>query len=223
MKRVNITRPTLNYIDNESYKSLRTNLLFCGEDKKVIALTSCTPNEGKSTVTLNLALSLAESGKKVLMIDADLRKSVQINKTDVDEEVLGLSHYLSKQVALKDILYATNFTNFHIIYAGVFPPNPVELLGNSRFKELLKMFREVYDYILIDTPPLGSVIDAAVIADECDGSILVIASGEISYNLAQDVKMQLEKCKCPVLGAILNKVDASSSSYYGKYYGTEVK
>ena len=94
MKEVNIYRPELDYSANESYKSLRTNLLFCGEEKKVIAVTSCTPNEGKSTVSLNLALSLADSGKKVLMIDADLRKSVLVGRTEVDGEVKGLSHLL---------------------------------------------------------------------------------------------------------------------------------
>ena len=177
MKHVNIYRSQLEYSENESYKSLRTNLFFCGEEKKTIAVTSCTPNEGKSTVSLNLAMSLADSGKKVLFIEADLRKSVLIGRTEVEEEIKGLSHFLSYQV------------------------------------------RKLYDYVIIDTPPLGSVIDGAVIADECDGSVLVIESGAISYRFAREVKEQLEKCNSPVLGVILNKVDMNKQEYYGKYYG----
>ena len=112
MKEVTITRQDLDYNSNESYKSLRTNLLFCGEDKKVIAITSCTPNEGKSTVSLNLALSLADSGKKVLFIDADLRKSVLTGRTEVAGEITGLSSMLSHQAAVEDIIYGTNFPGF---------------------------------------------------------------------------------------------------------------
>ena len=118
MKEVNIYRPMLDYSANESYKSLRTNLLFCGEEKKVIAITSCTPNEGKSTVSLNLALSLADSGKKVLLIDADLRKSVLLGRTEVDQEIKGLSHLLSHQETIENVIYATNIPRFNIIYAN---------------------------------------------------------------------------------------------------------
>lgn len=219
MKEVRITRQELDYSSNESYKSLRTNLLFCGEDKKVIAITSCTPNEGKSTVSLNLALSLADSGKKVLFIDADLRKSVLTGRTDVTEDIKGLSSLLSHQETVEDIIYATNYPNFHIIYAGQVPPNPAELLGGKYFKRFLQAVRKVYDYVIIDTPPLGSVIDSAVIADECDGAIIVLESGVISYRFAQKVKNQLMKSECPILGVILNKVDMSKQGYYGKYYG----
>lgn len=219
MKEVSISRPELDYSSNESYKSLRTNLLFCGEDKKVIAITSCTPSEGKSTVSLNLAMSLADSGKKVLFIDADLRKSVMMGRTEVNGEVKGLSHLLSHQETLENVIYATNIPRFHMIYAGAVPPNPAELLGSQYFKKFLAAIRKVYDYVIIDSPPLGSVIDGAVIADECDGSIMVIESGTISYRFAQEVKDQLARCNCPILGVILNKVDMSKQGYYGKYYG----
>ena len=217
MKEVNIYRPALDYSANESYKSLRTNLLFCGEEKKVIAITSCTANEGKSTVSLNLALSLSDSGKKVLLIDADLRKSVLMGRTEVEEQVKGLSHLLSHQETLENVIYATNIPRFHVIYAGTVPPNPAELLGGEYFKRVLSVVRKVYDYIIIDTPPLGRVIDSAVIADECDGSVIVMESGAISYRFAQEVKAQLDKCDCPILGVILNKIDMSKQGYYGKY------
>lgn len=219
MKEVNIYRQELDYSANESYKSLRTNLLFCGEEKKVIAITSCTPNEGKSTVSINLAMSLADSGKKVLFIDADLRKSVLTGRTEVEGEIKGLSHLLSHQETIDNVIYSTNIPRFYIIYAGTVPPNPAELLGGNYFKKLLEAVRKIYDYVIIDTPPLGSVIDGAVIADACDGSILVIESGAISYRFAQEVKEQMERCNCPILGVILNKVDMSRQGYYGKYYG----
>lgn len=219
MVNVEIKTQKLDYSGAEAYKSLRTNLQFCGEDKKVIAITSCTTNEGKSSVTMNLAMSLAEAGKKVLLIDADLRKSVLVGRTKVKESIKGLTHYLSKQAALIEVICATNVKNMHIVYAGPVPPNPAELLGGKYFRELLSSLRKVYDYILVDTPPLGSVIDSAIIAEECDGSIMVIETGVISYRFAQDVKSQLEKSNCPILGVVLNKVDMSKQGYYGKYYG----
>lgn len=221
MKQGNIYRPKLDYSANESYKSLRTNLLFCGEDKKVIVLTSCTPNEGKSTVALNLGLSLADIGKKVLLIDADMRKSVLLGRTHAEGEIKGLSHLLSHQESIENVIYATNVPRFHIIYAGKVPPNPAELLGSEYFKRMLQALRKVYDYIIIDSPPLGSVIDSAVIAEQCDGSIMVIESGAISYRFTQEVKSQLDRCGCPILGVILNKVDSSKQGYYyyGRYYG----
>lgn len=219
MVNVEIKTQKLDYSGAEAYKSLRTNLQFCGEDKKVIAITSCTTNEGKSSVTMNLAVSLAEAGKKVLLIDADLRKSVLVGRTKVKESIKGLTHYLSKHAALIEVICATNVKNMHIVYAGPVPPNPAELLGGKYFRELLSSLRKVYDYILVDTPPLGSVIDSAIIAEECDGSIMVIETGVISYRFAQDVKSQLEKSNCPILGVVLNKVDMSKQGYYGKYYG----
>ena len=204
---------------DEAYKALRTNIQFCGADKKVIAFTSCTPNEGKSNVTFHLAASLAESGKSVLLIDADLRKSVLMGRVQVEEEVKGLTHYLSKQAKLQDVICATNLPKFHIIFSGVVPPNPAELLGGKNFRSLLNALRKVYDYVIVDTPPLGSVIDSAIVAEICDGSIMVIESGVISYRFAQEVKSQLEKSNCPLLGVVLNKVDMQKQAYgkYGKY------
>lgn len=218
MASVEIKSQKLDYSAEESYKSLRTNLQFCGEDKKVIAITSCTLNEGKSSVTLNLAISLADAGKKVLLVDADLRKSVLLGRIRVTESVKGLTHFLSRQAQLIDVICNTSVPNLSIIFAGPVPPNPAELLGSKYFKELLKSARKVYDYILVDTPPLGSVIDSAIIAEECDGSMMVIESGVISYRFAQEVKEQLAKSNCPILGVVLNKVDMAKQGY-GKYYG----
>lgn len=217
MVKVKINNWKVDHSINEAYKALRTNIQFCGADKKVLAFTSCTPNEGKSNVTFHLAASLAESGKSVLLIDADLRKSVLLGRVEVDEEVMGLTHYLSKQAKLSDVICATNLPKFHIVFSGVIPPNPAELLGSRLFKDMIRLVRDVYDYIIIDTPPLGRVIDSAVIADACDGTVIVIESGSISYHFVQEVKAQLEKANCPIIGVVLNKVDSKEYGRYGKY------
>lgn len=205
---------------NEAYKTLRTNISFSGENIRVIAITSSVPNEGKSAVSFNLANSLAEDGKKVLYIDADIRKSVTIARYGVDIETKGLSHYLSGQCEADEIIYETNVENFQIIFTGQMAPNPLELLGNNRFKTLIAEVRQDFEYVIIDCPPLGSVIDAAVIAKECDGAIIVIETDNASYKIVQRVKKQLEQSGCKILGAVLNKVEMGGKGYYGKgYYG----
>lgn len=198
---------------------LRTNLEFSGSDKRAIVLTSSTPNEGKSTVSLGLALSLSESGKRVLLVDADLRKSVLIGRHKVTESVKGLSHYLSGQAQLSDVICGTQEDNMFVIFAGIIPPNPSELLGSERFAELIRRTKNDYDYVIVDAPPLGSVIDAAVIAKACDASVLVVAASTVSYKFIRTVKSQLEKTECPILGVVLNKVNMKQNRYYGKYYG----
>jgi len=208
----------VDYHVNEAYKTLMTNVRFCGSDNKVIAVTSCGPNEGKSTVALNLAVTLAESGKKVMLIDADLRKSVLLGKIKVGRKVKGLSHFLSGQDEIGEVINETNIQRLNIILVGPTPPNPPELLGNNRFKALIQGIRKVYDYVIIDTPPVGSVIDGAIVADECDGAIMVIESKAVSYKYARKVKEQVEKSGCSLLGVVLNKVDISNHKYYGKYH-----
>ena len=204
---------------NEAYKTLRTNIEFSGADNKAIVLTSCTPNEGKSTVSLSLAASLAEAGKKVLFVDADLRKSILAGRHKVTGAIKGLSHFLAGQAKVGEIMYQTQEPGLVVIFAGVVPPNPAELLGQHIFESLIESARKVYDYIIIDAPPLGSVIDSAIIAKQCDAAVLVIAANTISYKFAKVVKEQLEKSECPILGVVLNKVDMKQNKYYGKYYG----
>lgn len=208
----------LSYQANEAYKSLRTNLMFAGEDVKAVVITSCTPNEGKTSVSINLACSLAEAGKRVLYIDADMRRSVVVGRYKMGSATFGLSHYLSGQKKLEEVLNQTNLDGMNMIVAGVVPPNPSELLEGKRFADLIRAARSTYDYIIIDTPPVGSVIDSAIVARQSDGVALVVASGEISYKFAQKVKSQLEMAGSKLLGVILNKVDLSQSSQYGRYY-----
>lgn len=219
MQSVTLKNVGKDYRTNEAYKTLRTNLEFSGADKKAIVLTSSTPDEGKSTVSLGLALSLSESGKRVLLVDADLRKSVLMGRHKVTESVKGLSHYLSGQAQLSDVICGTQEDNMFVIFAGIIPPNPSELLGSERFAELIRRTKNDYDYVIVDAPPLGSVIDAAVIARVCDASVLVVAANTVSYKFVRTVKSQLEKAECPILGVVLNKVNMKQNRYYGKYYG----
>lgn len=220
MQKVNLNNiEKLDFRSRESYKTLRTNLEFAGKRRKVIAVTSCTPNEGKTSVSFQLALSMAESGKRVMLVDADLRKSVLRSIYKVSAARYGLSHYLSGQASLSEVLCETNVPDFYAVFAGPVPPNPSELLGSEAFGLLLEYLRGEYDYVVVDTPPLGSVIDGAVIAKQCDGAVLVIESGMVSYKFAQGVKDQLDKAGCSVLGVVLNKVNLGGNGYYGKYYG----
>ena len=209
---------TKDFRSNEAYKTLRTNIEFSGSDKKVIVFTSCTPNEGKSTVSMGLAVSLAEGGKRVLFVDADLRKSVLMGRHRVTGEVKGLTHFLSGQADVKEVILRTQEPNLFVTFAGPVPPNPAELLGSRLFKDMIRLVRDVYDYIIVDTPPIGSVIDAAVIARYCDGGIFVIEPGVVSYKLAQKCIKQLEKSGCRILGAVMNKVDTKKDKYYSSYY-----
>ncbi|SEQ21207.1 capsular exopolysaccharide family [Lachnospiraceae bacterium NE2001] len=217
-----ITFENLKQLDfkvNEAYKRVRTNITFSGENIQAIAITSSAPNEGKTEVSFNIARSFAEDKKKVLYIDADIRKSVVLARYGVDRETKGLSHYLSGQAKLEDTLYDTNVENLNILFTGTKAPNPAELLGSEKFAKMINKLKEDYDYIIIDCPPLGSVIDAVLVAKVCDGSIIVIESDYMSYKVVQNVKKQLETGGCKILGAILNKVQSGGKGYYGYYKG----
>ena len=205
------------YFYEEALKTLRTNVQFSNKEVKVILITSCYSNEGKSDIAFNLSREMGNVGKKVLLLDADIRKSVYVKRYGVKQEVKGLSQYLSGQANKEDITYKTNFENMDIIFAGSLAPNPSELLEEPAFHELLTELRDFYDYIIIDTPPVGSVIDAAIVAKESDGAVLVIESERVSYKVAQKAKEQMEKTGCKLLGVVLNKVNIEKNKYYGKY------
>ena len=221
MLNINLDKITdLDFKTKEAYKTLRTNVQFCGNDVKIISLTSCVPNEGKSMVSFNLAISMAETGKKVLFIDADLRKSVLIGSYKINKAIKGLTQYLSGVEQLDDVRYSTNVKNMDLILSGPVPPNPAELLNNEKFTELLETARKEYDYVIIDTPPIGQVIDPAIVAQQTDGVIFLISQANISYKYAQKQIEQMRKSGCRILGAVLNKVDPEEKGgYYGGYYG----
>ncbi len=212
-----------NYFVREAFNTLRTNILFSGKDIKSIVITSCFAHEGKTTISFETARSLAESGKRVLLIDADLRKSVMVSRITKERGILGLSQLLSGQVSMEDVIYHTQFTGLDIVFSGPYPPNPTELVGSAEFKELVQTQRKNYDYVLVDAAPLGLVIDAAVMASVCDGAIMVVNMGHVKYRMAQNVKDQLEKSGCRVLGVVLNQVDrkkggVKTDTYYKSRY-----
>lgn len=188
------------YHYNEAIKTLRTNIQFCGNGIRVIMMTSSLPDEGKSDIAFALASSLTQIGKKVLLIDADIRKSVLVSRYQLEQEVCGLSQYLSGQKPLEEIRYATSVENLHLIFSGPYSPNPAELLEEDLFDVLIKQMRQEYDYIIIDTPPMGNLIDGAIVARQCDGAVMVVESGAVSYRLEQRVKNQLEKERLPDSG-----------------------
>ena len=214
------------YFYEEAIKTLRTNLQFSGKSNKVVLLTSVHSNEGKSDISFNLAVELGKAGKKVLLIDADIRKSAYKSRYGIKEDTQGLSQYLSGQVEQIDqVVCKTNYENLYMILAGPYAPNPTEMLGDDQFGQLLKAARQVFEYVIVDTPPLGTVVDAAVIAQYCDGALMVVESDSTSYRACQKVKGQLERSGCKLLGAVLNKVSSKGrSSYYsryGRYYGNK--
>ncbi len=210
-----------NYFMREAFNTLRTNVLFCGTDIKVILVTSCIAHEGKTTVSVELAKNLAEAGKRVLLIDADLRKSVMVSRYTDEKGVKGLSELLSGQAALGDAVYRSQISGLDLIFAGPFPPNPTEMLGSDSLKQLIDAVKPHYDYVIVDAPPLGLVVDAAVISKVCDGAVLVINQGKVKYRAAQEIVGQLQSTNCRILGAVLNQVSdkksGKSDSYYYQY------
>lgn len=205
------------YFYEEAIKTLRTNVQFAGTRIRTIVLTSCYPNEGKSDIVFQLAAEMGKIGKRILILDADIRKSSFVKRFQVKGKIVGLSQYLSGQCEVEGIIYDTNFTGVDMIFSGPVAPNPSELLGQETFTELLHGLRKKYDYVLIDTPPVANLIDAAVVAGRCDGAILVIESDLVSRKVALKAKEQLEISGCRVLGAVLNKVDVRKNKYYSKY------
>ena len=212
------------YFYNEAIKTLRTNIQFCGSNIQAVMFTSSIPDEGKSDTTFSLAQSFGSIGKRVLLIDADIRKSVVASRHGIRGRINGLSQYLSGQKRMDEVIYHTNVEGLDMVLAGPYSPNPAELLEDPLFGALMDEARKRYDYILVDTPPMGNLIDGAIVASRCDGAVLVIESGGVSYRLAQKVKNQLERSGCRLLGAVLSKTGGEGSGryysrYYKKYYG----
>lgn len=203
----------------EALKTLRTNVMFSGADVKTIALTSHAASEGKSTISFQLAASMAQAGKRVLLLEADLRKGILASRLKTRGGVKGLSHYLSGMLSLKELLYETDVKGLFIIFAGPRVLNAAELLGGQNFATLLESLKDLFDYIIVDAPPLGQVIDCAVMAPRLDGVLLVVDANHNSYKLTRRIKAQLDKSGGRVLGVVLNNVDFNDKrGYYGRSY-----
>lgn len=205
----------------ESINQLRVNLSFNPAGTKVIFVTSTVPNEGKSFIAFNLWRSLAATEKRVLLIDADLRMSTMRNDYDfsVENSYVGLAHYLSGQAGINDVVYDTNIPNGFIVPVTNLIVNPAPLLESDRYEHLIKQTREIFDYVIIDTPPLGSVADALNISRYTDGCLLVVRSGGISRKLVKESVDSLKRVNASLLGVVLNRVDIKKQGgYYRSYY-----
>ena len=194
-----------NYFINEAFNALSINLRFSGPDRKVITMTSCFENEGKSFTVLQLAKHLCQDGKRVIVIDADMRKSQMVAKYTDLSGIKGLSEVLSEMATLDEVLYhVDNIPGMDIIFSGDYPPNPCVLLGNHRFQDLIAQFREQYDYVLIDNAPLVPVVDAILCAKISDGVVLVVNRGKVRQKVLRTVCGQIEQSGTELIGVILN-------------------
>ena len=207
---INLPKSDKQFGTIEAYKNLRTNLVYT-ENLQVIMITSTVADEGKTVSAFNLAESFAEAGKKVLLIDCDLRGSFLNKFLIVIEKVAGLSEILTNQAI--DVINKTNIKNLDIILSGKIPPNPSELLSSNLFKLLIKSLKERYDYIIIDTPPVTVATDAVVVGRIVDGVVLVVRNDFVKRNSVQRAKMELERNGARIIGVVLNRVNKDQVDY----------
>lgn len=219
----------------EQFKTIRTNIQFSSVDNKLksVLFTSSEPSEGKSTVSNNMAVTWADQGSRVVLVDSDLRRPT-IHKTFEVSNRVGLTNYLSGNASLEDIIQPTMMRNLYVITSGPVPPNPAELLGSGRVNLLIKELTDKYDLLILDAPPVNTVTDSQLLAARVDGTILVVPQGIADKNGVRRAKQMLETVHANILGAIMNRVTAQKSegyyggnyyggNYYGGYYGAEKK
>ncbi|HGL1789119.1 TPA: polysaccharide biosynthesis tyrosine autokinase CpsD [Streptococcus pneumoniae] len=221
MPTLEIAQKKLEFIKKaeEYYNALCTNIQLSGDKLKVISVTSVNPGEGKTTTSVNIAMSFARTGYKTLLIDGDTRNSVISGVFKSREKITGLTEFLSGTADLSHGLCDTNIENLFVIQSGSVSPNPIALLQSKNFNDMIETLRKYFDYIIVDTAPIGIVIDAAIITQKCDASILVTAIGEVNKRDVQKAKQQLEQTEKLFLGVVLNKLDISVDKYgvYGSY------
>ena len=204
---------------SESLRTLRSNLQLSefGKNLKVIVITSSNPNEGKSEVSINLAACLAQQGKKVIIIDADMRKPTQHKLTELNNTE-GLSTFLLKKSGVNPINHLTiNGVNLYVLTSGPIPPNPSEMLASSVMKQSLKAFEDLYDYVIIDTPPLLAATDAQILASIADATLLVVDIKKSKRRQVTEAKRRLDHVGAKLLGVVMNKVDLYKDTYYYYY------
>lgn len=205
---------------SEGYRMLRTNIEFSTINDKlqIIMVTSSKPGEGKSTTCANMAVTFAQANKRVLLVDADLRKPALHHIFAISNHK-GLATALHHQKELQDVIQHTNTENLSVVAAGPTPPNPSELLSSKRMGALLEKMRETYDVIIIDTPSIMSVTDAQIVATQSDGVVLVIDSGKVKKEVALKAKASLEHVQANLIGVVLNNINRNHSDSYSYYYG----
>lgn len=214
----------IDYSGSESINTICSNLSFAGRDIRKVVLTSCESGDGKSYLSVQIAYNMAQRGKRVALVDCDLRKSNLTNKYGIvtNGELTGLVHYLAGINPREDVVYSTNIQNLTLVPCGRDVANPVPLLISNTFKDLLDSLAKDHDLVIVDAPPVGLVIDAAEIARNCDGVILVIKHGFTHRRDLLNAKQQLQQTGTPILGCILNDVTlegiGSKKYYYHKYY-----
>jgi protein-tyrosine kinase len=181
-------------------------------------VTSAGPSEGKSTTSANLAVVFAQQGKRVLLVDADLRKPT-VHYTFNLTNVKGLTNVLTKQATIESAVHATDIEHLFVLTSGPIPPNPAEVLGSSSMEELIEEMKQSFDLVIFDTPPVLAVTDAQVLSNKCDGSILVVSGGNTEIEAAQKAKEMLLSSKGKLLGTVINQRKVKNGQYY-YYYGT---
>ena len=206
---------------SEQYREIRTNIEYSNVDQntKTILVTSSDKNEGKTTTVSNLAVSFANLNKKVLLIDCDLRNA-SIHKMFKINNIYGLTDILAKDRAVDKCIQKTELENLYVLTAGAIPPNPAEILSSEKMKNLIEDLKNIYDYIFIDTPPIGLVTDAGVLSSFIDGVVLVVKSESVEKKYLEETKKKLDAVDARILGAILNSYKSEQKDYnYYSYYG----
>lgn len=215
--------PPMDYAATEAVNTICTNLAFAGRNLKKIIITSCTQSEGKSFMSMRIAENMARRGRSVCLVDADMRRSFMVRRYGIETagEMTGLAHYLAGQCELNDAVYETDMHGACIIPAGRDVSNPMALIDSPYFGAMLDELAKVFDVVLVDAPPVGMVIDAAVMANECDGCVFVVEYNRTRRRDLASAKVQIEQSGCKVLGAIINKVafdSLSAKKYYNRGY-----
>ena len=205
----------------ETYKVLRTNIEYSSYDRdlKILVVTSSQPQEGKSITSGNLALSLAQDDKKVILVDCDLRRP-SVHKKFFLSNAVGVTEVVLGRKSLESAIQKYNLT-LDILTSGKVPPNPSEMVGSKNMQNLLNELKEMYDYVILDTPPVLTVTDAQVLSTKVDGVIFVVKSGATKKDDIIQAKSQLDKVNASIVGAILNRVEKSDKKQYYYYDDNE--
>lgn len=207
-------------VSSEGYRTIRANMQYINVDSPIrtLVVTSAAPGDGKTTVACNLAIALAQTGKRVCLVEADLRRPRVAEYLQVPAGV-GLTEVLSGQVQLNDALQSWGGGMFSVLPPGAIPPNPSEILGSQQMERVLGSLRESFDMVILDTPPLLAVSDAAVLASQVDGAVIVVRYGKSSRDAVRNAFGSLEQINAKILGTVLNAVPAKRSGSYGYGYG----